>query len=191
MARETAKTDRIDFGGVPKEKRARFRRIKEGTYKAKVVSHKKKWKDDDKSNPPYYAWTLQITEGKYKGTPFIENTSLKKDALFNLRNLIFACTDGKKNVAGKTVNFNPKNLYGKVIGIVVEDEEYDNKMRSKVVDMLPLSEVEEDEEGEEEAGDEADEDDDEDTDDDEDDEDEDEDEDEDDGELEEVDTEDI
>jgi hypothetical protein len=142
------KTITIDFGDVPKEKRQRFRRIDEGEYPAKVVSWKKKYKDNDKSNAPYLAWTLQITEGKFKGTPFIENTSLKKDALFNLRNLIFACSNGKKNVAGKTVNFDPDSLIGKKIGIVVEDEEYDNKMRSTVVDMKPISEMEEDEDEE-------------------------------------------
>lgn len=187
MAREDAsksKSMRIDFSDVPKERRQRFRHIEEGEYLAKIVSHKKKWKDNDKSNAPYIAWTIQITDGKYKGTPFIENTSLKKDALFNLRNLIFAATDGKKNVAGKAVQFNPDSLVGVKIGIIVEDEEWDNKMRSKIADVRPLSEMED--EDEEEATEDEDEDEDEE---DEDEETEDEDEDEDD--LDEVDVEEI
>ena len=154
-ARRSSKTVRLDFSGVPKERRQRFRRIPEGEYQAKIMSVRKKWKDNDKSNAPYFAWTLQITEGKYKGTPFIENTSLKKEALFNLRNLIFACTDGKKNVAGRNaVDFNPDSLIGKVVGIVVEDEEWDNKMRSTIGSIIPLAELSEEDEDEESEEDE-------------------------------------
>jgi hypothetical protein len=145
------KSIRIDFGDVPKERRQRFKRIPEGEYVAKITSWKRKWKDNDKSNPPYIAWTLQIVEGPHKGVPFIENTSLKKDALFNLRNLIFAATDGKKNVAGKIVDFNPDSIVGIKIGIVVEDEEWDNKMRSTVADVRPVSEMEDEEEEDEDA----------------------------------------
>jgi hypothetical protein len=146
---------RLDFSGVPKERRQRFRRIPEGEYKAKLMSVKKKWKDNDKSNAPYFAWTLQITEGKYKGTPFIENTSTATNALFNLRNLIFAATDGKKNVAGRnSVDFNPDALLGKIVGIVVEDEEWDNKMRSTIGSIIPLSELGEEDEDEESEEDE-------------------------------------
>ncbi len=192
MAKKAKKTSkksmRIDFGDVPEERRQRSRKIPEGEYKAKIVSWKKKWKDDDKSNTPYLQWTLQILEGKHKGVPFYENTSLKKDALFNLRNLIFAATDGKKNVAGKTVNFDPDTLVGAKIGIIVEDEEYENKLRSTVADVRPLSEMEEDDEDEEEDSEEEDEDED---DEDEDEEEDDEDDDEDEEDLEEVDVEDI
>lgn len=193
------KTDRIDFGGVPEERRQRGRRIPEGEYVAKIVSHKKKWKDDDKSNAPYYSWLIQVIESaegkkKYAGVPFYENTSLKPDALFNLRNLIFAATDGKKNVAGRKVDFDPKSLYGKKICIIVEDEEYDNKMRSKIADVRPLSEMSESDEDDEDTDDDEDEDDDsedEDEDEDEEDDDEDDEDEEDDDDLDEVDTDDI
>jgi len=161
---------RVDFGDVPQERRQRSRHIPPGDYVAKIVSWKKKYKDDDKSNVPYLQWTIQIAEGKHKGVPLYENTSLKKDALFNLRNLIFAATDGKRNVAGKTVDFNPDALVGKKIGIIVEDNEYNNTIRSQIGDVRPLSEMEdddeegddEDEEGEEEEDDEDDEEEDED-----------------------------
>jgi hypothetical protein len=148
VAKKTSKKKAmvVDFGGVPEERRQRTRRIPEGEYKAKIVSWKKKYKDDDKTNVPYISWMIQITEGKHKGVPFYENTSLKTDSLFNLRNLIFAATDGKKNVAGKKVNFDPDSLVGAKIGIIVEDEEYDGKMRSKIGDVRPLSEMEEDDE---------------------------------------------
>lgn len=195
MAKEASrksKTERLDFSGVPKERRQRFRRIPEGEYRAKIMSVRKKWKDNDKTNTPYFAWTLQITDGKYKGTPFIENTSLKKEALFNLRNLIFAASDGKKNVAGRnSVNFNPDVLLGKQVGIVVEDEEWDNKMRSTIGSIIPLSELGEEDEDEEEGEDEDEDEDEADEDEEEDDEGEEEEEDEDEEDLDEVDVEDL
>jgi hypothetical protein len=188
----SSKTERLDFSGVPKERRQRFRRIPEGEYKAKVMGVRKKWKDNDKSNTPYFAWTLQITDGKYKGTPFIENTSLKKEALFNLRNLIFAASDGKKNVAGRSaVEFNPDSLVGKAVGIVVEDEEWDNKMRSTIGSIIPLSELGEEEDDEEGEEDEDEDEDEADEDEEEDDEGEEEDEDEEEEDLDEVDVEDL
>jgi uncharacterized protein DUF669 len=151
VAREPSKkTMRIDFGGVPEERRQRGRHIPEGEYAAKIVSWKKRYKDDDKTNVPYLQWVIQVADGKYKGVPLYENTSLKKDALFNLRNLIYAATDGKRNVAGKTVEFNPDALVGKRICIVVEDNEYNNTIRSQIADVRPISEMEEEEEGEEE-----------------------------------------
>lgn len=195
-----SKTERIDFGGVPKERQQRGRHIPEGDYKVKIVSWKKGWKDDDKSNPPYYRWRFQVLEGKYKGTPLYYITSMKSEALFNLRNLIFAATDGAKNVAGKKVDFNPDSLVGKKIGTVVEDEEYEGKMRSRAVDVRPMSELDEedddeadDEDEDEESDEEDDEEDDEDEEDEdeEDDEEEDEDEDEDEEDLDEVDVEEI
>ena len=195
MAKEASrksKTERLDFSGVPKERRQRFRRIPEGEYRAKIMSVRKKWKDNDKTNTPYFAWTLQITDGKYKGTPFIENTSLKKEALFNLRNLIFAASDGKKNVAGRNaVDFNPDALLGKAVGIVVEDEEWDNKMRSTIGSIIPLSELGEEDEDEEEGEDEDEDEDEADEDEEEDDEGEEEEEDEDEEDLDEVDVEDL
>jgi hypothetical protein len=156
--KKSGKKERIDFGGVTGEPGERSRHIPEGEYLAKIISHKKRWKDDDRTNDPFFSWKLQINEGKYKGTTLYENTSLKAEALFNLRNLIFAALG--KNVAGKTVDFDPASLYGKVVAVTVEDEEYKKKMRSHIVDIRPKEELEdeededEDEEGEEDEEDE-------------------------------------
>lgn len=172
----------VDFSGVEQERSKRFKRIPEGDYPAKITKWTKGYKDDDKSNPPYYRWQFQLLEGKHKGTPvsgFI--TSLKPDALFNLRNLILSATG--KNVAGKSVKFDPDSLIGKKVGVTVEDDEYEKKVRSRVADVIPISELEEDDEDEDEDEDDEDEDEDED----EEEEDEEEEDDEDEDELDDVD----
>lgn len=145
-----AKADVIDFTGVPKDIRAGgSKHIPAGVYKAKIVKHEKKWKDDDKTNVPYYNWQFLITEGPHKGTPLYYVTSLKHDALFNLRNLIYAATEGKKNVAGSKVSLDATKLYGKIIAIDVEDSTYtkDGKeyTNSKAVAVRPVKDLEEEE----------------------------------------------
>jgi len=184
----------VDFSGVDKEIRKRGgRHIPDGDYMAKIVAVERR---KNKAGDAYYfSWKVQIihdAEGgkKYAGTPFYYTTSLKPEALFNLRNLIFACSDGKKNVSGKVLNFDPNSLIGSRIGIIVEDEEYEGKLRSTVADIAPPSELFEEDEDEDEDDDDDDDDDEdddeEDEDDDEDEEDDDDDDDEDDDEPEPV-----
>jgi hypothetical protein len=141
----------VDFTGVEKEigKKA-GKRIPEGDYVLKIGKVERK---KNKAGDAYYfSWRLQVVtdargKTKHAGTPFYYTTSLKPEALFNLRNMIFACTNGKKNVAGKAVNFDPSEYFGTKIGATIEDDEYDGKIRSQVSDVMPLKdlEVEEDE----------------------------------------------
>lgn len=179
-AKATGKKVRIDFGDVPTDIRKRGRRIPEGDYLCKVSKvERKKGKE---SGATYFAWQFQILNDarggtKQKGVTLYYTTSLKKDALFNLRNLIFAASDGKKNVAGKSLDFDPASILGKQIGVVVEDEEYEEKIRSRAVDIMPPSQLASDE-GDDDDDEEDDEDDDEDSDDDDESDDDDDDEDE-------------
>jgi len=179
-----AKITKIDFGGVEQTVGARGRKIPEGNYLCKIVSVERR--KGEKSKQPYFNWKFQVLENsrgskKQRGVPLYFTTSLQPDALFNLRNLIYSASDGKKNVAGKAVNFDPNSLIGQKIGVVVEDDEYEKKIRSKAVDVMPPSSlVEDDDEDDEDDDDEdLDEDDEDEDDDEEDDEDEDDDEDDD------------
>lgn len=191
-ARTKSKKIRVDFSDTEKDIRKRGKRIPEGDYLCKIVSCEKK-KSEKAGGGPYLNWKFQVIENaqgatKQAGTPLWFITSLKPEALFNLRNLIYAATDGKKNVAGKVVSIDPSAYYGKKIGVTVEDDEYNNKIRSKAVDVMPPSqlEAEEEDDDDEEAEEEEDEGDEE-----EDDEDEEEDDDDDEDDLEDVEDDDL
>jgi hypothetical protein len=182
-----SKSYSLDFSGVEKERRQRAKRIKEGDYILKITKVERK--KNKKGDAYYFSWTMQVVEDakggkKYAGVPFWYTTSLKPDALFNLRNLVFAATDGKKNLAGKkAVKFNPQEFVGAKLAGTVEDDEYEGKIKSVVADVFPLSElVEEEDEDEEDEESEDDDDSDDDDDDDEDDEEDDDEDDEDDDE---------
>lgn len=162
------KAYKVDFGGVEGEPGRRKRpRIKEGDYLCKIVSVERK---KNKAGDAYYfSWKFQVIEDsrgnkKAAGTPLYYNTSLKPAALFNLRNLIFAASDGKTNVTGKALNFDPNKLVGKKIGVVVEDDEYEGKMRSSAEDIMPVSAMVSEEDSDDEEDDSEDEEDSEDED---------------------------
>jgi hypothetical protein len=142
--------DRIDFSGVPQEIRrgGGGGHLPEGDHLVKIAKVEKRWKDDDRSNIPYYNWHLQAVDGQNKGTTVYHRTSLKPDALFSLRNLIHAVKG--KNVAGKAINFDPTSFIGEKLGITVQDREYkpqgkEARMTSEIVDTFPASELEDEE----------------------------------------------
>src|SRR5215472_8689286 len=113
---------RIDFRGVDKEIRSggRAAHIPEGDYLFKVMSHEKR--KSERSGSSYISWSFQCVTPPYKGKTIYHITSLKYEALWNLRNLIFACTG--KNVGGKIADFKPRTIYGKVFAGTTEDDSY-------------------------------------------------------------------
>lgn len=159
MAKQ-GKVTKVDFTGTEKEiKRGVGRvRVPEGDYLFKVIDHS--LETGESSGAKYIRWTLQFSDGKHKGKKIRANTSLKPDALWNLRNMIHAATG--KNVAGKVVNFDPEKLYGKIVGCAVEDNEYNDKISSQITTFFPkdeanLAEEDDDEESDDEEDEEEDE----------------------------------
>ena len=131
------KKDVIDFSGVS-EDTGRFRHVPPGDYLVKIDKAEKKWKDDDKSNTPFYRWRCMVLEpASHKGSAVSHNTSLSPEALWNLRNLILAATG--KNVAGKRVSFEPTAIIGKKVMVSLEDREFGGKMYNDVADIQPAS----------------------------------------------------
>lgn len=163
MAKES-KSIPIDFSGVEKEiKKGGGQRthVPEGDYLVKIVEHEM-FKPEGSKKSTGIRWKFQIVEPKkYKGKTLGGFTSMKTEALWSLRNLIHAALG--KNVAGKSVNFNPTSVYGKIVGAVVEDNEYtkDGKVRitSQVSTCFPKDEYTEaeDEDDDDETEDDEDE----------------------------------
>jgi hypothetical protein len=73
-----------------------------------------KWKDNDRSNIPYYSGRSGWLDGKPQVTTAYHNTSATR-RLFNLRNLIYAV---QENVAGK-LSFDPK-VIGRAVAITTQ-----------------------------------------------------------------------
>lgn len=151
-----AKALKINFEGVDPEIRkggGKSKHIPEGDYAAKIVEAEVR---PAKSGGKYISWKFQITKGEHKGVTVYGNTSLKPEALWSLRNLIHAATG--KNVAGKSMNVDLEKLYGKEIGIAVEDNEYTKDGKTKITSQMstafPLEELGDEDEAEEEEAEE-------------------------------------
>lgn len=163
-------------------------RVPDGDYKVKVKEAS--IETNESKGTQYVQFTLTIIDGKHEGKNLRHMNSLQPHALFALRNTLEALN---YPIPDGAFDLDLKSLVGLEMGVAVENEEYNGRDQSRVVDVFSAEELEEDEDAEdvddEEVGEEYEEDDDSDDSDDSDEDDED-DEDEDDEDEEDEDDED-
>lgn len=140
---------KVDFSNVEGGGRSR---VPEGDYIVKVVSCKH---ETAQSGNPMLVWRFAISDGKFEGKPLYTNTVLVPKALWVLRNLLEAM--GLK-VPSKSVNLNPAKFVGKELGVTVQDNEFEGRTYSEIVDYVSPDavtgeDVEEEEELDEEEED--------------------------------------
>jgi hypothetical protein len=131
MAATTRAVDLTDVkeggsGFRPKRKPA-------GDYKAKIV------KVDDhlkEGNEPGWVFTIQVDGDARASYPYYVNPAPKQKWKIGA-----ICRAVGISAAGKRVNFNPNKLVGKVLGIALDDDEYEGRLKSTVDDVFPVSEV--------------------------------------------------
>lgn len=151
MANEKATASQLDFTNV-KDGGGAFnkRRQPEGDYKAKIT--KVVDAPSKKDGVMMWLFTIEVGTGTY---PYYCKHA--ENQLWKIRNLMVAAGI---SVPKKRVKVDPNTLVGKVIGVTLEDDEYDGKLQSNVAATFPASEVDGDDLGddEDEAYEEADED---------------------------------
>lgn len=146
----------------------------EGDYKVKVKDAK--WGRSANKESPRLEVTYNFTEGKLKGKEIRDDLYLSPKALWRLRNAMEAMGI---QVPDKKVKVNPDKLVGKTCAVTLEDEEYEEKIYSRVTDTYSLDEWDdsasdlddddEDDDDEDDSDDDEDDDEDEDSDDEDDD----------------------
>ena len=151
--RKAPKTIRVNFGGVEQEIRKHTQRaalVPDGDYLFKVLDAS--YRENEDTGARGINVRAQIVKPtKYKGKVQYGYCSLKKEALWNFRNLINAALG--RNVAGKTIDVDLDRFKDKIVGGVVEQEEYNNKLRSRISTWFPRDEYEESEDDEDEEDD--------------------------------------
>lgn len=166
---------KVDFSDVEsrggKKSSGGRKRYPEGDYHVKVT--KATIGKSGEKETPRVELELKIAEGKHKGGTLRDDLYLTEKSLWRVRQTMEAMGI---RVPSKRVNIDVLKFQNKEYAVTLADEEYNDKVYSRVVDAFSLDELEEIEDSdadEVEDEDEDDEDTDEDTDDDEDDEDED------------------
>jgi hypothetical protein len=152
--RNAPKKIRVDFGGVEQEIRKHTQRaalVPDGDYLFKILDASYR-ENEDTGSRGINIRAQVVKPTKYKGKVQYGYCSLKKEALWNFRNLINAALG--RNVAGKTLDIDLERFRDKVVGGVVEQEEYQNKLRSRVSTWFPKDEFEESEDDEDDDDDE-------------------------------------
>lgn len=126
---------KMDFTNVKEGGNFSPRHVAEGDYVMKIVKV-----DDHKSKEGNEQWlfTLQRKGDQRSTYPYYCGCDEKQ--AWKIRKLFIAAG---MNVPKKLVMVDPNKLVGKEIGAFLEDDEYEGRMRSKIADTFPVSDVSE------------------------------------------------
>jgi hypothetical protein len=146
----------VDFSNVGERQEGGVKaaHVPEGDYLLKALGCVKKWKKDEENGPGYLSWKFGIvapSKHQHAGVVYFI-TSLKEEALWNLRNLMedFGIKVPKSSVKIPIAEIIKKQL---VIGATLADDEYEGKVKSVIVATFKKSQYEEAGEGTEDTDD--------------------------------------
>lgn len=144
----------LDFTDV-KDGGATFnkKRVPGGDYLAKVTKVVDAPTKEKKE--PQWLYTVELVE-KFTDRKFPYYCKLESSQLWKLRNIFLAAGI---TIPKKKVKLDPARIIGKLIGVTLEDDEYDGKLQSNISTVFPATELagdsdDEDEEAEDLADDE-------------------------------------
>lgn len=127
----------IDFSNVKEPGNYNPRHKPEGDYKATVS---KVEDSESKAGNPMWIFTFTLTSDARATYPYY--CVLDENSAWKIRNLLMACG---LNVPKKRMNVDPNKIVGRELGVSLEDDEYEGKMRSKVQATFPADELDGDE----------------------------------------------
>lgn len=89
------------------------------------------------SGQPYLNWRFAITEGEFQGQKAFYTTSLKDDALWNLKRTLIGIGVPKENLESEEgIEIDPEALQGLACTLVVEPDEYQGEYKGRVTRIL-------------------------------------------------------
>lgn len=125
----------VDLTNVKEGGNFRPRRKPEGDYVAKIVKADDH-QPNDKSKPLGWVLTIQI-EGDARSTyPYYLSPEEKQ--AWKVRGV---CVAAGLNVKSARIRFDPNKLVGKTIGVALEDDEYEGRLKSVIADVFTKDEV--------------------------------------------------
>lgn len=137
-----AKAKTLDFTGV-KDASGNFRprRKAEGDYFATIVAvadhtSKEARKSDTDAAPDNWVFTIKVDGDSRSTYPYY--VGFDPNQLWKARGL---CLAAGMKVPPAKVKLDPNKLVGKSIGIALEDDEYEGKVKSAIVAVMPLDDL--------------------------------------------------
>lgn len=123
----------VDMSGVKDGGNFNRSRIPAGDYLAKVVKVEDAKAKDETAQ---YLFTVQIQKRPSSKLPYY--CKLQENQLWKLRNLLIAAG---KTVPKSKVKVDPNQVVGKLIGVTIEDDDYDGKEQSSISGVFPAAEL--------------------------------------------------
>jgi hypothetical protein len=129
----------VDFTNVSEGSGYSQTHVKAGDYRGKVKSVE--YGESKENKTPMLTYALALAHRP--SATYRYNCPLTEKSLWKLRKLLVACgvnVPAKKlNVAGVA-----EKIVGKELGICLDDDEYNGKLRSQVVDVIPAADLPQD-----------------------------------------------
>lgn len=126
----------VDFSNVKEGGQFNTSRIPAGDYLAVIKKVEDAVAKKDEEKTPQYLFSIQVKDRPSSVLPYY--CKLQENQLWKLRNIFIAAG---KTVPKRKVKVDPNQLVGKLIGITVEDDEYDGKEKSVIQGVFPASEL--------------------------------------------------
>jgi hypothetical protein len=124
----------VDFSNVKDAGNFNTKRIPAGDYLAKII--KVEDGESKKDNAFQYVFTIKVMKHASASYPYY--CKLQENQLWKLRNLLVAAG---QNIPKKRFKVDPSKVVGKMIGVTIEDAEYNDKEKSEIGSVFPASEL--------------------------------------------------
>lgn len=124
----------VDFSGVKERGAFNPKQVAEGDYAAVIT----KVEDAEAKGNGDFMYVFTIKLDKFSQASYPYRCKITENQLWKLRNIAVAAG---LNVPKKRMKFDPNKVIGKRVGVTMEDDEYEGKMKSEVSAIFPLSEL--------------------------------------------------
>lgn len=130
----TTPTKRVlDFTNVKDQSGINPKHRPAGDYRVKIS--KVEENESKKGNPQ---WVFVLTPSDMQSAAYPYYCQLNAESLWKIRNLLIAAGI---DVPKKKVNVDPQKLVGREIGVTLDDDEYEGKLKSVITAVFPASDL--------------------------------------------------
>jgi len=133
-AAKKASVHNVDFSNVRERGNFNPKHVPEGDYAAKIV----KVEDGESKKDGSFQYIFTFKLKKYSQVSYPYYCKLEENQLWKLRNLLVAAG---MNVPKSKLKLDPNKVVGKEVGVTMEDDEYEGKMKSIIASVFPISEL--------------------------------------------------
>lgn len=128
---------RIDFTNVKDAAQFRTKHVEPGEYTGRVKAVEEK---NNKDGEPMWVFTITLDDVPSATYPYYIKLDFsgEKSQAWKVRQIATACG---MTIPKKALSVNPEKLVGKRLGVEMEEDEYQGRIKGVVGRLIPLSEV--------------------------------------------------